>query len=115
MNKNQFNPGTIHQAAKVIYALNHLERIYILNLLYRSIQLRPSDVCIALEMAPNIVAKHLKILIDVGLLKKKAITRKEVYYSLNKNRVSQMHTGVRIISIRNAKEYSEYVRFGTVA
>lgn len=112
MLKNHFDPASVKIAAKVIHAINHRERIWILNLLHHSMALRPMEIAEELKLSANTVNIHLKLLVGVGLLKRTAENRKVVTYSLKTDRASQLRTGVRIISIKRAKEY---VRFGTIA
>lgn len=115
MTKSNFNAGDIEKAAKVTYALNHKERLYILQLLERSIELRPMDIAKELKISSQTVQKHLTLLLAVGLIRYEVVTRKEVYYSIKEGKDIQFRIGIKILSLKSGKQFVEYVRFGTVA
>lgn len=115
MQKSRFDAAHVKRAAVIIRALKNAERIRMIQLLEQNKRMRPMDFAEEMGIRPNRVTLHLKMLMSVGLVKSKAITRKEVYYSLYKDRVIQIADGVRIIAIRNPTDYRDFVRFGTVA
>lgn len=106
MSKAKINPLKVKMAAIILHAINHKERIALLVLLTEAGEMRPREIEEVLNMTANIVIFHLNILQRQGFVtKRKELHKKEVYYSVNPDRISQVITGVKILTIARPKDY----------
>lgn len=115
MKKGRFDAAQVKRAAVIVRVLNNKERLRMISLLESTTEMRPMDFVEEMGLAANRVQLHLTMLSGIGMVRRKVITRKEVYYYLYKDRAAQVSAGLRIISIKDAHDYVNYVRFGTVA
>ncbi|MEN0047008.1 MAG: metalloregulator ArsR/SmtB family transcription factor [Bacteroidota bacterium] len=88
----------LRKAVLVLRAVNHKLRQRIIDLLEESSQLTVTDIYIKLRLEQSVASQHLAILRRAGVV----ITERQgkfIYYSLDKERLSQISTLVEELAI----------------
>jgi ArsR family transcriptional regulator len=77
--------------AQILKALGEPNRLRIVNLLMEGVQCN-CELGTALEMAPNLISHHLRVLRELGLVRveRDVVDARWVYYSLDTNMLNQL-------------------------
>ncbi|MBK8049708.1 MAG: winged helix-turn-helix transcriptional regulator [Anaerolineales bacterium] len=77
--------------AQVLKALGEPNRLRIVNLLMEGVQCN-CELGSALDMAPNLISHHLRVLREIGLVQveRDALDARWLYYSLNVEMLTQL-------------------------
>ena len=87
--QNKMDYAAIKNAAMTLRSINHKLRQQILKLLEENKRMKVTDIYVKLRLEQSVASQHLAILRRANILRTERMG-KEIYYSLNNNRIEQV-------------------------
>ena len=87
--QNKMDYVAIKNAAMTLRSINHKLRQQILKLLEENKRMKVTDIYVKLRLEQSVASQHLAILRRANILRTERMG-KEIYYSLNNNRIDQV-------------------------
>lgn len=86
------SPTNLDQLASWLKILSEPKRLLIFNLLMHGIQCN-CEIGDQLEMAPNLISHHLRIMLGAGLveIERDAVDSRWIYYSINTQALAELN------------------------
>jgi DNA-binding transcriptional ArsR family regulator len=88
----------LEKAALIFRAINHGLRCELLQLIHKNLRMTVTEIYVQLQLEQSVASQHLAILRKAGLVSTER-DGKNIFYSVNYNRLKQLH--------EKAKEFSE--------
>ena len=87
--QNKMDYVAIKNAAMTLRSINHKLRQQILKLLEENKRMKVTDIYVKLRLEQSVASQHLAILRQANIVSTERMG-KEIYYSLNNNRIEQV-------------------------
>ena len=87
--QNKMDYVAIKNAAMTLRSINHKLRQQILKLLEENKRMKVTDIYVKLRLEQSVASQHLAILRRANIVRTERMG-KEIYYSLNNNRIEQV-------------------------
>jgi len=87
--QNKMDYAAIKNAAMTLRSINHKLRQQILKLLEEQKRMKVTDIYVKLRLEQSVASQHLAILRRANIVRTERMG-KEIYYSLNNNRIEQV-------------------------
>ena len=87
--QNKMDYVAIKNAAMTLRSINHKLRQQILKLLEEQKRMKVTDIYVKLRLEQSVASQHLAILRQANIVRTERMG-KEIYYSLNNNRIEQV-------------------------
>ena len=87
--QNKMDYVAIKNAAMTLRSINHKLRQQILKLLEEQKRMKVTDIYVKLRLEQSVASQHLAILRRANIVRTERMG-KEIYYSLNNNRIEQV-------------------------
>ncbi len=87
--QNKMDYAAIKNAAMTLRSINHKLRQQILKLLEENKRMKVTDIYVKLRLEQSVASQHLAILRRANIVSTERMG-KEIYYSLNNNRIEQV-------------------------
>ena len=87
--QNKMDYAAIKNAAMTLRSINHKLRQQILKLLEENKRMKVTDIYVKLRLEQSVASQHLAILRRANIVRTERMG-KEIYYSLNNNRIEQV-------------------------
>ena len=87
--QNKMDYVAIKNAAMTLRSINHKLRQQILKLLEENKRMKVTDIYVKLRLEQSVASQHLAILRQANIVSTERMG-KEIYYSLNNNRIDQV-------------------------
>ncbi len=87
--QNKIDYVAIKNAAMTLRSINHKLRQQILKLLEENKRMKVTDIYVKLRLEQSVASQHLAILRRANIVRTERMG-KEIYYSLNNNRIEQV-------------------------
>ena len=87
--QNKMDYAAIKNATMTLRSINHKLRQQILKLLEENKRMKVTDIYVKLRLEQSVASQHLAILRQANIVSTERMG-KEIYYSLNNNRIEQV-------------------------